>query len=289
MNYRLNAVKTVSKRRIYETLLSPEFYILQAVGLLLGYFLVKGFVQSIDSSGFNPEISPLYTHIVGTLLGIFGNAFVEKLFSEGPFIFSFLISFAPVSVYLPVSSVFRFGLEKNVGAIELLTYGPLDGTSYILAFMVKDALMTAIYSSVLTIFFLLAAVVFNLLLGPMYFVFILMFFFLTMSVYSYGMLASVLTDNPASSIILFSVILIFFTLIQLGSFTTSYGYIRNFSTVLEWIVKWISPHFYWNMGLRAAYFKNAGQVSLCIFYLLLLSSAVLFASHFVLKLRGVRV
>lgn len=149
-------------------------------------------------------------------------------FSEGPFIFSFLISFAPVSIYLAMSSVFRFGLEKNVGAIELLTYGPMDGTTYFLAFMVKDALLTVIYSSILTIFFLLAAAVYNLFLGPMYFVFILMFFFLTLSLYSYGIFASVLMDNPASSIILFSAIFIFFTLIQIGSFTITHGYIREF-------------------------------------------------------------
>ena len=91
-------------------------------------------------------------------------SFLEKLFSEGPFQFVFYISFIPVFLYLSFSTVFHFGLEKKVGAIELLAYGPVDGTSYFLAFYIKDVVLTILYLLVLVLFLSAAALLNNLVL-----------------------------------------------------------------------------------------------------------------------------
>ncbi len=81
MNFRLHAASVIAKRRIFESCLSPGFYIAQAVGLLLSYFLISGFVGSIDSSGFNYMLHPLYELIGRSLAGAFGTTFMEKLFA----------------------------------------------------------------------------------------------------------------------------------------------------------------------------------------------------------------
>ncbi len=288
MNYRARATSVLAKRRITETLISPGFYVAQAIGLLLAYFLVSGFVRAIDSSGFNDQLFPLYELIGRSLRGAFGATFVDKLFAEGPFLFTLYIAFLPVLLYLSVSSVFRFGLEKKVGALELLAYGPADGTSYFLAALIKDILMTLLYLVVLLVFLFIAAAINNLILGPAFYFSLLVVFFLAVAVYGYGIFASSLTDNSASAVAVFLGLLLFFIIIMMGSFTVVSGYVRNLTSVFAWIVKWISPLFYWDLALRYLEVGGWGLYLLGMALLLVLSAVVLLISHFIIKARGVR-
>ena len=157
MKRRLRAALVIARRQAFETLLSPGLYVTLALGLLLGFFLVSGFAASIDSAGFNPTLNPVYDMLGRSLAGAFGSAFVEKLFAEGPFLFALLVSFFPVFLFLSISSVFRFGQEKNAGALELLAYGPADGTSYIVASFLKDIAFTAASLALIVAFLGMAA------------------------------------------------------------------------------------------------------------------------------------
>jgi len=288
MSQRAHATNVLAKRRILETLISPGFYVAQTIGLVLAYLLVIGFVRAIDSSGFNYALNPAYELIGRSLVGAFGETFVEKLFSEGPFLFTLYVAFLPVLLYLAVSSVFRFGLEKKVGALELLTYGPADGTSYFLAALVKDILMTAIYLVVLFVFLLIAGLLNNLILGPSFYYSLIILFFLSAAIYAYGIFASTLTDNSASAIAVFLGLILFFIIIMMGSFTVVSGYVRNLASVFAWIVKWISPLFYWDLALRVIAVGNWGVYFLGIGLLLALTAVILFISHLTIKARGVR-
>ncbi len=288
MSDRINAAKVIAKRKIFETIINPGFYIVQTIGLLLGYFLITRFVQSIDSSGFNFQLNPVYDLIGRSLEGALGATFIDKLFSEGPFLFALYVSFIPAFLYLSVSSVFKFGLEKKIGALELITYGPADGTSYFMGSFARDVLITVLYILVLVVFFGIAAALNNLVLGPMFLYSLVLIFFISLAIYAYGILASVLTDNAASSIALFLGALIFFLIIMFGSFTIVSGYVRNLSNVIAWIIKWLSPFFYWDLGLRAVESGNSLFFLLSLFLLLLLSGIILLISHLTLNARGVR-
>ena len=288
MNQRAHATTVLARRRILETLISPGYYVAQTIGLVLAYFLVAGFVRSIDSSGFDYQLYPAYELIGRSMVGAFGATFVDKLFSEGPFLFTLYVAFLPVLLYLAVSSVFRFGLEKKVGALELLAYGPADGTSYFLSALVKDILATAIYLVVLLVFLLVAGVLNNLVLGPSFYYSLIILFFLAIAIYAYGIFASCLTDNSASAIAVFLGLILFFIIILMGSFTIVSGYVRNLASVFAWIVKWISPLFYWDFALGFVEVGNWGMFFLGIVLLLVLSAVVLFISHLTIKARGVR-
>jgi hypothetical protein len=288
MSQRAHATNVLAKRRILETLISPGFYVAQTIGLVLAYLLVIGFIRSIDSSGFNYALNPAYELIGRSLVGAFGETFVEKLFSEGPFLFTLYVAFLPVLLYLAVSSVFRFGLEKKVGALELLTYGPADGSAYFLAALIKDILMTAIYLVVLLVFLLITGLLNNLILGPSFYYSLIILLFLSAAIYAYGIFASTLTDNSASAIAVFLGLILFFIIIMMGSFTVVSGYVRNLASVFAWIIKWISPLFYWNLALRVVAVGNWGVYLLGIGLLLVLTAAILFISHLTIKARGVR-
>jgi hypothetical protein len=289
MNERSHATRVLTLRRLQETLLSPGFYIAQVAGLLTGAYLISRFVASVDSSGFDFTLNPVYDLIGRSLSGTFGQAFTAKLFSEGPFLFVLYLAFLPVLIYLAVSSVFRFGLEKKAGAVELLTYGPVDGTACLLSYFAKDFLLTLTYLTVLTVFFAVAAGLNNLVLGPLFFFSLVLLFFIALAVYAYGMLTAVLApNNPASALAVFIGLIVFFLVLFLGSFTVVSGYVRSLAAVLAWIVQWFSPAFYWSLGFRAMETGNLPFFLLTALLLSLLTAAILAAGHLIIKTRGVK-
>jgi hypothetical protein len=288
MSYRFHATVTISKRRIFETFISPALYAAITIGLLLGYFLVSGFVHAVDSSGLNYFLNPVYELIARSLAGTFGDTYVIKLFAEGPFLFAFNVAFLPFLLYLAVSSVYRFGFEKNVGALELLMYGPADGTSCFLAFMIRNMVFTLLYSAILLLFFWITALLSNMVLGPKFFYGFIMILFLALAVYAYGILTAVLSRNGSVGTALFAGIVVFLLLIQMGSYTIVTGYVRNLSTVLASIIKWISPLHYWTQALSYMEYGFIGGFLLSILFLILLTAVLLLVSHFIIRSRGVR-
>jgi hypothetical protein len=106
--------------------------------------------------------------------------------------------------------------------------------------------------------------------------------------FAYAVLAAVLTDNAAASITLFIAAGLLFLLLLLGRFMIVEGYARNLANTLGWMLQWISPLFYWTLGLRSAGFGNAGIFVLSLGLLLVLAVGLLAASSRVLNARGIR-
>ena len=288
MNHHVHATAVIARRRILETLISPAYYVALTIGLVLAHVLVAGFVRTVDSSGVNLSLVPAFDLVGRGLTGAFGNAFTVKLFAEGPFLFTLYAAFLPVLLYLAVSSVFRFGLEKKVGALELLTYGPADATAYFLAALIKDLLMTAVSLAVLLGFLLVAAGLNNLVLGASFVQHLVILLFVAGAFYGYGVLAASLTDNSASAVALFLGVILVFGAVMIGSFAVIGGYVRNLASAFAWVVKWISPLFYWDLALRFAEVGNWGMYLAAALLLAVLAAAVLAVSHLTMKVRGVR-
>jgi hypothetical protein len=288
MNDKLHAISVIASRRLYETVISPGYYIALSVGLALAALLVTGFAASIDTSGFDYRLNPIYDLMGRTLEGGVGASFFDHLFSEGPLVLALYVGIAPVFLYLALSTIFRFTVERSVGAVELVVYGPADGTSYFLASYVKDVVLGAAATVVLLLFLLLAAAANNLYVGPMLLQSLLIIVPLASAGFAYAVLASVVTDNAAASIALFAAVGILFLLLLAGRFMIVEGYARNLANVLGGILQWVSPLFYWGLGLRTLGFGNVGMFVLCLVLLLALSAALLAASSRILNGRGVR-
>ncbi len=288
MNLRIHAARVIARRKTLETVLNPGFYIAQTAGLLLGYILITGFTGAIDSSGFSFELNPVYDFVGRAMVGAFGRTFVDKLFSEGPFLLALYISFLPSFFYLSINSVFRFSFEKKVGAIELISYGPADGTSCFLASYVKDILLTLLTIAILFIYFAVAAFNNNIVLGSRFLYSVPLILFTSSALYAYGILAAVATDNAVSAISLYMGIVIFFLIILMGTFSIVSGYVSTLSGVFTRIAGWLSPLFYWNLSLTGVESGNAGFFITGIVILSVLTGIVLFASHLIVGVKGVR-
>jgi hypothetical protein len=288
MSHRLHATRVIARRRMLELALSPGYYVSATLGLVLAYLLVAGFERSVDSSGFDYHLHPVYDFIGRFLEGAFGGAVVQKLFAEGPFQLVLPVAFLPVLLFLAMSSTYHVGLERKVGAVELLAYGPADGTSYLMAFLVKDVLATLLYLAALTGFLAVTAALYNLVLGPAFFYGLVLLPFASVAVFAWGILASTLTDNSASALAVFLAVMVFFLSVFLGSFAIISDYVASLSTTLAWIVQWLSPLYYGEQALRAAEVAAWPWYALNLLLLLVVATAALAASHFILKARGVR-
>ena len=288
MMHRVRASLVIARHQARETLLSPGMYVTLTLGLLLGYFLVASFVDSIDSSGFNPRTTPLLQLVTSSFAGAFGSAFVEKLFAEGPFLFALAVSFAPVFLYLSITSVFRFGLEKNAGAVELLSYGPADGTSYFLASFLRDTVFTAGTLLVIAVFFRIAAGIASLALGPLFFAALPLLFLLSLAFSSWGILGSILAGNGASALAMFVGVLALFLAVLVGSFSVAGTAVQTVAAAIADGLQWVSPFFYAALGFRAFTGENAVGFAGSLALLALLSAVILCASHLLISRRGVR-
>ena len=288
MRYRVHAARVIARHALLEALTGPGFYLALAAGLLVGYAVVRGFVGAIDSSGFNPALNPLTDLANRALGGAFGETFMEKLFAEGPFLFALVASFLPVFLFLAVTSVLTFGLEKGTGAVELITYGPADGTAYLLASLARDVVLTAVTLAVLLAQAALAAALYNLALGPTFLVAIPILLLVAIAIYAFGLLASVVTATGSSALALFLGVLILFLAVLVGSLAITSEYVRTLATVVSWVVRWASPFFYGSLCLQGLFGGRPLAVAGGLVLLALLAGLVLTASHLVIRLRGVR-
>ena len=288
MSGRFRAARVIAVRQVVESLVSPGFYVILSIALALGCALAAGFAASIDTSGFNPKLSPLYDFISRVIGGSFGASFQEKLFAEGPLAFALLVSFLPMLVYLAVSSVFRFGQEKNAGAVELIVYGPADGTSYVLAAFLKDMLLSLLSITVLAVALSAAAALTRLVPGGLFATMLVVLPLACLSVFAYGALCSILTSNTTSALALFIGIQFVFFLLLAGSFAIVSEPVRSVSVIAAALLQWVSPFFYAGLCFRAAQSaQSLVFVSGCAL-LLLLSALVLSVGHLVIGRTGVR-
>lgn len=288
MNERVHAVSVIASRRIYESIISPGLYISLSVGLALATLLVTGFAASIDASGFDYRLNPIYDLLGRTLEGGFGEAFVERLFAEGPLVVALYVGIAPVFLYLCLSTIFRFTIERSVGAVELVVYGPADGTAYLLAGFLKDLLLSNVALIALIVFLLLAAAANNLHAGAMLLQAVLILPPLLAAGFAYAVVAAVLTDNAASSVAVFFAVAVLFLLLVSTRFMIVEGYARSLANVLGWMLQWVSPLFYWSLGLRSISYGNVAVYVASLALLLVLSAAMLAVGSRILKVRGVR-
>ena len=277
--YRIHSALVIARRKIWETWYAPGVYIAATAGLLLAYLIVSSYTKSIGSGGFDSSLNPVFNFLAGLLIGAFGESFFLNFFSEGPFLFALILAFVPVLMHLTISSVFRFGLEKNVGALRLIAFGPADGTSYIIGSMLKDIFFYLLYLAVLTCFFLLGALSNNLLLGPKFFYGLLTIFSFALCISAYGIMASVLSNNSGSAVALFSTALLVFALVNLGTFVNVQGYIRDFAGSLSMIIKWISPFFFWQWAMRAVDASSGWQFAFALCAMALVTVVLIAASH----------
>ncbi|MGA2977779.1 MAG: hypothetical protein ABSF77_20960 [Spirochaetia bacterium] len=288
MRDRMHAAGVVARTQLKESLLSPGLYVSLSAGLFIGWLLCADFARAVDSSGFDPRLSGFWSFATRALSGAFGPVFVEKLLTEGPFLAVLAASFAPFFFVLAIGSVFRFGLEKNAGAIELIVYGPADGTSYFIGSFLKDAALSAFALALLTLYFLVLAAVQNLAVGPMFLAALPVLFILALAIFSFGILCSVAAGNAAAALALFLGIGTLFTAMTVGSLSSAGSSVRAAAVTVSAGLQWFSPLYYASLCARAYGGGSAPAYAAGLALLAALTAAVLLGCHLLIRKKGVR-
>jgi hypothetical protein len=288
MRERLHATAVVARTQLKESLLSPGPYVALVIGLGIGYRLCAGFVRAVDSSGFDPRLDPVWGFITRSLSGAFGSVFVERLLTEGPFLTILAASTLPILLYLAIASVFRFGMEKATGAVELFAYGPADGTAYFLGSFLKDAALWAGALLIMTGYFLLLATLQNLVMGPQLFATLPVVFLLALSLSAFGILCSTLVPHPAAALALFLAVVLVFGGAMVGSLATGGSAARAAAAAVSLALQWISPLFYAALAARGYGGGSPAEYLGGLGLLVGLTACVLGVSHLVIRRRGVR-
>jgi hypothetical protein len=288
MRDRMHAARVIARVHLVESLLSPALYVSLSAGLVVGWLLCAGFARAVDSSGFDPRLSGFWSFATRAVSGGFGPVFVERILSEGPFLAILATSFAPAFLVLATSSVFRFGLEKNAGAIELFAYGPADGTSYFIGSFIKDAVLSAGALCVLTLYFLLIAAAENLVVGPMLFAALPVVFLLALAFFAIGILCSIAAGHAASAMAVFLGIGALFTAMLAGSLSTAGSPARAVAEAASTGLQWVSPLYYAWLCARAWGGGSLPQYAAGLALMCALTVAVLAGCHVLIRRAGVR-
>lgn len=283
--FRVHSPIVIARRKISETWYSPGIYISLTAGLVIAFLIVTSYTKSIGSGGFDSTLNPFFNFLSGLLVGAFGEAFFTKVFSEGPFYCALILSFVPILVFITINSVFRFGFEKNVGALRLISFGPADGTSFIIGTLIKDIFFYVIALAVLICFFVLCAIINNLLLGPKFFFGILTIFAFALCVSAYGVFSSSVTGNSGAAVALFSAIMMASVAIHIGSFMKLEDQTDVLSSILLKIARWASPIFYWQQAMALVDDLMWGRVILALAGSGIMAIVLIGISHLVSRYR----
>ena len=285
---RLHATAVIARTQLKELLLSPGPYAALAAGLAIGWALCSGFAHAIDSSGFDPRLDPVWDLVTRAFSGAFGPVFVERMLAEGPFLLVLVVSAAPLMLLLVIGTVVRLGLDKATGALELLVYGPADGTSCFLGSFVKDAAISVAGLALIALYCVLLAAARNLAVGPMALAAIPVLFLVALSVSALGILCAILLANAGAALALFAAVCLLFLGTLAGSLGAAVSTFRAGAEIASTIIQWLSPFSYARLcaqgyGGGSALEYAAGLVLLCV-----LTAAILSAGHLVIRRRGVR-
>lgn len=268
----VHTVKALTKKDFYSILSGWGIYIVVCLSFIAPSFLLKNFLESIKKD--------------------------DILISADPLNFPLFISVVIISFYLVILSVISISREKDQGTLEVLFYGPVSSSTYILGKYINSILTYL----VVTIFFLayfwgvslLTNLGFSWGLGKV----ILTSIFSVSCVVSFGLFISSLTKKIRNSIIWLIGLLILFLVIIVGQtilFSMSQEeispfltYLGNTLSVISRGVTWINPFSYLTRGRDAVSLHNSFLYGLNILYSIIYSTILLLLSMFMLKRKGVR-
>ena len=285
---RLHAMRVLTRRRLIEQLMTPATWLLATFGLILVFLLVQAFVKSVDSSGFDFSLNPLYQIIYGIIGSAFGVTYVRQMFADGPFAFSLSVGFAPIILYLSLTSIQRFGYERRSGMVDLVAAGPADEPAYLFSFGAADVMVAAAQLILMGLFLALCGMVWNMATGLPVLMYLLGLLFFAVSLLGLALLFGAILPQPASALALFLLALAILAYADIASFTVVGGGFRSVANTASWALRWLSPFYYLDMGQMAVRSGHGSQFLAALFGQASLCVAFVLGGHMAARSRGGR-
>lgn len=247
------------------------FYLTICAVFLISSFILENIIGSIQGRGIRAGSDPL--------------------------IFPYLVAMSLSMVYISLSSVVSIVKEKNEGTLLVLFYGPIRLISYILSKYFKELIAYGVVVIFIVIYFLFISFLTNLNLSIEFVQIIISSFFLASCLIGLGLFISTLTTGITKAIILFILIVLGFSGIEilhrlllnlsLVTGSTTLGYFRESAGIISKIMVVISPLSYFLRSYDAVYSKAPGAYSVYLCFSIIYTLFFLLCSRFMLKYKGI--
>ncbi len=268
----IQTLKALTKRDLYSSLRSWGIYIVAFLSFIASSFILKNYLDSIQADNI--------------------------LISADPLNYPLFISVVIISLYLAILSAVSISREKDQGTLEVLFYGPVSSSTYILGKYIKDILTYLVMIVFFLVYFWGVSLLTNLGFSYGLLKTILVSIFSVSCIVSFGLFISSLTGKMRNSIIWLVGILGLFLAVQLGqtvllgmpeeSMSPVLTYLGDTLSVVSQGINWISPFSYLTRGIDAVYLDSTLLYGLNILYSLVYSAVLLSLSILILKRKGVK-
>ncbi|MBE0478291.1 ABC transporter permease [Candidatus Aerophobetes bacterium] len=267
-----HSTKILTRREFLSALYGWGFYVAIFISFLVSSLILRNFLQGIRED----------------------NIFI----SSYPLNFPLFVSMVIISLYLVIVSAVSISREKEQGTLEVLFYGPVSSSSFLLGKYFTDMLLYLIIAGFFSVYFFGVSLITNLgftvALGKAIFVSI----FIASCVISFGLFISSLTGKVRSSIVWLIGILIGFLVIWFfqnmfrgipsEALSSWLIYVQRTLNVIYYFVNWVSPFSYLSRGMESIGVGSMRPFLLNILYSVVYTVVFLTASIYILKAKGVR-
>jgi len=270
--WRLNTIWVLTKRELRLTLVGKGIYFAIMTSLLISSVILGNYLGAISRDGI--------------------------LITADPLSYPLFIATTVSAIYLALSSVTAIAREKDMQTLEVLFYGPVDHTSYILSKYLKEMLSYTFISLFLSSYFVAASIISKLELSIEFLWVLFLSFAICSCIIALGILISALTESVRTSVFLFIVILGAWmtlhvaheVLIKMDAEQLSLPivYLRSTLSVIVFWTKWLSPFHYLSEGMEAVSIGNSAKWSMCVIFPMIHSTIALFLSILVITKKGIR-
>jgi ABC-type transport system involved in multi-copper enzyme maturation permease subunit len=268
----LNTVWVLAKRELRATIYGVGIYLAVLISLLISSVILQNYLRAVSRD--------------------------QILITASPLSYPLFIATTICAVYLALASVTAIAREKDRQTLEVLFYGPVNHTSYVLSKYLKGLLSYMLIIFFLAVFFAVASVTSNFGLSVKFLGVLILALFLSSCVITFGIFISTLTESVRTSVLLFlgivgTLIAIQAThgiLIKLEETNLSAPliYLRNTLSIINAGVKWASPFYYLTEGMEAVSIGSVAKYALSSVSSILYAIVALLLSILVIKKKGVR-
>ncbi len=200
-------IAAVARRRARERVIGFSAYVMPAFSLSIIWIIIDSFVRGVDGFGFNPELVPMLAGILGGLSAVFGEAFPAAVLADGPLAFSFAIGAVPLVVVQTIQTAHTWSQERSVGAVDLVSLGPVNPSGYLLGLLAADLAISSVQLLAVAGAGAAIAAFANVSIGSAFWLVLMsMVVFLVVSVGLAALLASLFSSTTATIVVYLGVL-----------------------------------------------------------------------------------
>lgn len=267
-----NTIWVLAKRELRSTIYGVGIYLAILISLIISSVILQNYLRAVSRD--------------------------RMLITANPLSYPLFIATTVCAIYLALASAISIAREKDMQTLEVLFYGPVDHTSYILSKYLKGLLSYIFIILFLAVYFAVASITSNLGLSVKFPGVLLLSLFLSSCVITFGILVSTLTESVRTSILLFIGIVGGFIAIQVthgmliemesSDLSPPLIYLRNSLSIINTGVKWASPFYYLTEGMEAVSIGSVAKYTSSAVFSIIYSIIALALSIVVITKKGVK-